>query len=140
MIKDPVLIDVMAYLIKCHPSEWGNGLTNTRMNSLIYLADCYHKEDYGCPITSISWDRSQRDEGPFVKKIQKTVTEHKDIFSVDRKDGKKRFLLKDNAFPKQLSAEAEKILNRVIKEVKGLYGKRLTEFVSAAYPLEKTKK
>ena len=114
--------DVMVYLLKHH----SDGLANTMMNDLVYLADWYHAKEYGQQITDIKWERSKKDKGPFVFDIQNTAEEYPKILKTDTEsvptanyDGDKTtFHLIAKDFLLDLSVEEKKFLGRVIKESK----------------------
>ena len=144
MTTDPSLIDVMAYLIKHHPPEWSNGLSETRINNLVYLADLYHRKEYGRWVAGIEeWGASKfEDSGVRVPIIIKTLESHKEIFTIKEKGNKKRFVLKDDSFPQQLSNETKEILDRVIEETKDLHGDKQNDFfklIHATPPMQGVK-
>ena len=129
------LKDVMAYLIKGHP-DWSNGLTDTRLNNLVYLADWHQAVEYGRQITNIKWYFSKHaDSGLYVYDIKDTATDHGVLFAIE--EGESRyFSLKDKSFQPQLSDEARKTLDLVIEEVKGLSPDDFRKHVNETYPVQ----
>ena len=144
MITDPSLIDVMAYLIKHHPPKWSNGLSQARMNNLVYLADGYHRKEYGRWVAGIEEWHANKFEGygVWVSTIIETLESHEDIFEAKGEGKNRRFLLKDDNFPRQLSNETKEILDRVIEETKDLHGDKQDDFfklIHATSPMQGVK-
>ena len=119
------LKDVMAYLLKAHPPKWSNGLTNTRLNNLVYLADWYYARKHGQLITTdIRWKASDfGGYGVYVDKIAKTAKEHEGSTFIIKRDGKKqRFSLKSGIPVPELADTVKEALDYVVEKTKNRHG------------------
>ena len=127
------LKDVMAYLLKAHP-DWPNGLTDTRLNNLAYLADWHQAVRYNGSVSGIKWHFS-RHEGCYTFDMKETAEENKDTFSVP--DGEIRyFSLKDQSFQPQLDDKAKESLDLVIGKTESIKDSdEFRERVNKTYPM-----
>jgi len=135
------LKDVMVYIIGNYPFK--GELSNARLTKMVYLTDWKNALIVGKQITNINWRFV--DFGPFVRDIQDTAVDYKNIFnSVDTTNqfGVKKLLitLNDQKYQPNLTTEEKKVIDHVIEKTKRLNWNDFIRLIYSTYPILKSER
>ena len=137
------LKDVMAFILERYPAHLAHELSNAKVTKMIYLADWHFAIHHKKQITDINWYFDTY--GPFVKDVEKTALENKDIFVVDFGNNrygspKKTLSLRDPKHVTNLKPELCESLKCVISVSKDKQWDSFIKMVYSSFPVRNSER